>query len=78
MKVKAKSKPLIEKGVNGEHLDVYEALQKINPQNMYAAILEAAQRAKEIAKTRDRYDQQLGYIKHYKYKPLNQALAEVL
>ena len=69
---------IIEKGISGERIDIDKVLKVDGYENMYTTILAAALAAKEISKKRDRHDKELGYIKFHAYKPLNQALKDIV
>lgn len=60
-----------------ERVDVAKAIEAFNGKQ-YLMILEAARRAREITKTRDRIDRKHEKLHYYGYKPLNQALKDII
>jgi hypothetical protein len=62
---------------NLERIDVAKAIESFNGKQ-YIMILEGARRAREIAKTRDRIDRKNEKINYYGYKPINQALKDII
>ena len=58
-------------------VDVAAAL-KAHEGNRYTMILEAAYRAREIAKRRDFLDRKAEKLNYYGYKPINQALQDII
>ena len=58
-------------------VDVAKALSA-HDGNRYTMILEAAYRAREIAKRRDFLDRKAEKLNYYGYKPINQALQDII
>ena len=58
-------------------VDVAKALAA-HEGNRYTMILEAAYRAREIAKRRDFLDRKAEKLNYYGYKPINQALQDII
>jgi len=57
---------------------VLKAHEKTREGNRYTMILEAAYRARDIAKRRDFLDRKAEKLHYYGYKPLNQALQDII
>jgi hypothetical protein len=66
-----------EKARDLERVDVAQAIKAFNGKQ-YLMILEGARRAREIAKTRDRLDRKNEKLNYYGYKPINQALKDII
>ena len=58
-------------------LDVAKAVKAING-NQYLMILEAARRARIIAKRRDSIDRKHEKLHYFGYKPINAALKDII
>ena len=58
-------------------VDVAKALAA-HEGSRYTMILEAAYRAREIAKRRDFLDRKAEKLNYYGYKPINQALQDII
>ena len=59
-----------------ERVDVEKALNIGS--NMYATIIEAAQRARVIKTSRDKADSKAEKLHFYPYKPISQALQDII
>ena len=57
---------------------VLKAHEKTREGNRYTMILEATYRAREIAKRRDFLDRKAEKLNYYGYKPINQALQDII
>lgn len=58
-------------------LDIQKAVEAFNG-NQYLMILEAAARARIIAKRRDQLDRKSEKLHYYGYKPINSALEDII
>ena len=58
-------------------VDVQKAVEA-HEGNRYTMILEAAYRAREITKRRDFLDRKAEKLNYYGYKPINQALQDII
>lgn len=58
-------------------VDVEKAMD-VHGNNMYATIIEAAERARKIKNLRDRKDSETSKLHKYEYKPINQALQDII
>lgn len=66
-----------KKALELPRVDVAKALSA-HDGNRYTMILEAAYRAREIAKRRDFLDRKAEKLNYYGYKPINQALQDII
>jgi DNA-directed RNA polymerase subunit K/omega len=57
---------------------VLSAHEKTREGNRYTMILEAAYRARDIEKHRDFLDRKAEKLNYYGYKPINQALQDII
>jgi len=68
---------LLKKRAELERVDVAKAITAFGD-NQYLMILYAAQLAREITKRRDFLDRKAEKINYYGYKPINQALKDII
>ena len=57
---------------------VLAAHEKMREGNRYTMIIEAAYRARDIEKRRDFLDRKAEKLNYYGYKPINQALQDII
>jgi len=57
---------------------VLAAHEKMREGNRYTMIIEAAYRARDIEKRRDFLDRKAEKLNYYGYKPINQALQDMI
>ena len=71
----------IKKKVEMPRIDIAAVLaahEKTREGNRYTMILEAAYRARDIEKRRDFLDRKAEKLNYYGYKPINQALQDMI
>lgn len=66
-----------KKAVELERVDVAKAIKAFNG-NQYLMILVASHMAREITKRRDFLDRKSEKLNYYGYKPINQALKDII
>lgn len=65
------------KKITAPRVDVEKAIE-VSGKDMYTTIIEAAQRARVIKSERDRKDSQDNKLHYHTYKPISQALQNII